>query len=880
MKKILVILIVLASGIALLIHPPKLLPEKAIRQQTLRQSFAPAGVSASQSGDISVGSDPIYNDPVTPVTIELSEIPPHDGSQNSQYERWQRGEIDLDYNEGIIGTAEIAELQDRAMRFSPSAGIQQAESGPGLQAPTLGVNFDSLDYTDCCGGGGVTPPDPILAAGPNHLIAVVNLAFEIYDKTGATLLGPTTLSSFYSALGGSNCTAGGPFDPNVLYDESTDRWMIAADGRGNAYCVGVSQTNNPLGNWYLYEFPTNVSGYFFDYPHAGVGQDAIYMGANMFSGFSFAESRIWAFDKTAMYAGLPTSSVTYSLGNTTDTPQPLNLHGFNQGTWPTSGPHYILTSRDYNGKTYALYSWNAPFGANTLTQVAVLDIQAHHGVTVGLPVNVVQSGGGTIQANDFRPLDFEYRNGRGWTTMTVSCNPGSGTVNCIQWAEINLNSAAIVQAGVYASNGDHRFFPDLAVNHCGDMALGYTKSNASIFPSVWATGRQSGDTLGTLQAELQIKAGEINYTAFDSQPRRWGDYTEMTIDPDGKTFWYLGEYSKNTGATGRWGNYIGALSYPGCSTTPQVSLQMTVGSDPGVCAVTDSITVPFGSNATYCYEITNTGTVPVNTHTLVDDTLGNILNSFIYTLAPGASAFLTTTAPIFSPTYSTANWTAFNDPVTYIINKNAPYSFIDISATGTPLNLTDDGEANVTLPFAFTFYGVTSNQIRVGNNGGILFNATTGDVVFTNAALPVGTPPMAIFPFWDDLDEETGNVYYHTMGALPNRQFIVQWHQRPHFPGSALSNHITFQVILYENTNEILFQYADVDLGDPLLNFGASATVGLNKNLTTAVQFLFNQALLTNGMAIKWSPTVQTSGSDSATVNLMLNTFLPLITKP
>ena len=62
-----------------------------------------------------------------------------------------------------------------------------------------------------------------------------------------------------------------------------------------------------------------------------------------------------------------------------------------------------------------------------------------------------------------------------------------------------------------------------------------------------------------------MKAGEITYTAFDGAPRRWGDYTGMTIDPDGQTFWYLGEYSKITGnANGRWGTYIGSFTYPDC----------------------------------------------------------------------------------------------------------------------------------------------------------------------------------------------------------------------------------------------------------------------------------------------------------------------------
>ncbi|MCA9937482.1 MAG: Ig-like domain-containing protein, partial [Anaerolineales bacterium] len=298
-------------------------------------------------------------------------------------------------------------------------------------------------------------------------------------------------------------------------------------------------------------------------------RDAIYMGANIFRGNQFKEGRVWAFDKAAMYAGASASAVSVGLGVAEDTPQPLNLHGWAQGTWPSSGPHYFLTETNYNGRDYTVFSWNDPFGANNFSAVGTVDLQAATGVTAGMPLDVPQSGGSNVQANDFRPQDFEYRNGYGWTVQTIACNPGSGTVDCIRWAQINPATATVVDAGVYASNGQYRFFGDLAANHCNDMVVGYTKSSTSMFPAVWYTGRESGDPAGTLQAEAQLKAGEITYTAFDSVPRRWGDYTEMTIGPDGVTFWYLGEYSKNTGTSnGRWGTYIGSFNYPNCSGGP------------------------------------------------------------------------------------------------------------------------------------------------------------------------------------------------------------------------------------------------------------------------------------------------------------------------
>ena len=98
------------------------------------------------------------------------------------------------------------------------------------------------------------------------------------------------------------------------------------------------------------------------------------------------------------------------------------------------------------------------------------------------------------------------------------------------------------------------------------MAIGYTKSSASSFPSVYVTGRESDDAAGTVQTEVLMKAGEKAYTAFDAPPHRWGDYTGMTIDPDGRTFWYLGEYSKiTTSQSGDWGTYIGSFTYSDAS---------------------------------------------------------------------------------------------------------------------------------------------------------------------------------------------------------------------------------------------------------------------------------------------------------------------------
>ena len=141
-------------------------------------------------------------------------------------------------------------------------------------------------------------------------------------------------------------------------------------------------------------------------------------------------------------------------------------------------------------------------------------------------------------------------------------------------------------------------------------------------------------------------------------------------------------------------------------------------------------------------------------------------------------------------------------------------AFEDISVSGTATGLSDDGETNVRMPFEFDLYGTVSSDVRIGGNGAIRFGQTTGNINATNGNFPNNGTPNLIAPWWDDLyaDDTGAEVYYETKGTAPNRRFIVQWHDIGHYN---LSNgpSITFQVVLYEGTNNIDFVYNDTDFG-------------------------------------------------------------------
>ncbi len=578
---LLVILILLVGGIWLLGRPGELTPDSLARIQALSPTSNNGGSQTESQAP--AGSEVIIHDPVMGSAVDLSELPEEVDTGDSMYQRWLNGEIDLDEVESFITPEQEAELRKTLADKGPSDNIQVPINA--LESIMFEIGFPGPDMWKCCAttNQGVVPPDPELAVGPNHVIAVVNIAFEIYNKQGQVVSPNRTFANLFNGI--SDCEVLPLlYDPNVLYDEQANRFFLGIITTSGHYCAAVSATPNPTGTWYRYKFQANQSGGFFDYPHAGIGRDAIYMGGNIFTcnanSCTFRDSRIFAFNKAAMYANAPAAAVERGMpgGSDTDTPQPANLHGFAQGTWPTSGPHYFTASRDFNGSTYGVYAWNSPFGANTFNQTGTFNLTAATGVSPVFPFTTARQlgSGARLMTNDWRPQDNEYRNGYLWTTNTISCNAGGSVVTCVRWAQINPANGAIVQAGVLGSPNDYRYFSDVAANHCNDMAIGYTKSNTSSYPGIWVAGREAADPPNTLQGETLMKAGERPYSAFDGSPHRWGDYTGFTSDPNGRDFWYLGQYSKDIShPAGNWGTFIGCYVPTTCTPPNAAAVQST-----------------------------------------------------------------------------------------------------------------------------------------------------------------------------------------------------------------------------------------------------------------------------------------------------------------
>lgn len=180
------------------------------------------------------------------------------------------------------------------------------------------------------------------------------------------------------------------------------------------------------------------------------------------------------------------------------------------------------------------------------------------------------------------------------------------------------------------------------------------------------------------------------------------------------------------------------------------------------------------------------------------------------------------------------------------------YSWDDISASGTVLTGRGDDSMSsaIDLGFTFSFYGNSYTQIYICNNGYVTF--TNDGCAYINGSIPnVGTPNNIIAPYWDDL-YTLGEIRYEMLGASPSRRFVISWLGVDQYAARGQGD-MTFQVILYETSNQIKLQYQDTLVDSLAISYGAAATVGIEMAGGTAgTQFSQDTQSLSNGYAIQF----------------------------
>ncbi|MFZ0545792.1 MAG: hypothetical protein WAM60_10170 [Candidatus Promineifilaceae bacterium] len=486
--------------------------------------------------------------------------------------------------------------------LSPIRQVEPLSDQALVQVKTTGglnlvSSFKGIDYTQIQQG---VPPNPAIMVGSQQVVVSVNGGFQVFDKSGNPLTEPTLFKDFW----GGNCGTGSEsmtyFYPFSTYDNQVGRYVLGVvgydtavnDGNNGYLCVAVSQTDSATDQWYLYSFDANPDqgeDYAIQFPRFGNGQAALYLGAILFSDVTFIGNRAFALDKAAMYSGGEASLVTADIGDPYFNPIPADIKG-NAPTDSGNG-HYFVEAEFGVGDEVRVFVFEDPWGTPMFRLVGPVPVSSY-----GLPLDMPQAGTShQIGGLDNRIIDAAYENGRLWAAHTIGCNPGGGTVNCLRWYEIDIadgETPGLIQEGTFSSASIYRGFPALGVNSCGDLLVGYTKTSSATFPGVYTVGREAKDSPGQLKNETELHAGEVFYIALDGQPYHWGYYAGMALDPDGRTFWHIGPYSRLQ-PTARWSTWVGAFTWEGCepipTPTPTSTPTMTPSSSP---TATETPTLP------------------------------------------------------------------------------------------------------------------------------------------------------------------------------------------------------------------------------------------------------------------------------------------------
>jgi len=443
--------------------------------------------------------------------------------------------------------------------------------GKSTRALTSGTNFAGM-YQSANGAG--WPPDTCGDVNETYYVQAVNTSIGIYNKSTGALVSATTFDSFFPSAVGAPCDADNNGDPIVLYDRYNQRWFILdfawrSDYSGGSYfSIAASQTSNPTGAWWTYCLNADTT-YMNDYPKAGVWHDGIYVTANMFqfSG-SFQHIKAWALKKPDIYNGtLTVQSVTDS-GYYAWSLLPGNAKS---PTAPSSSaPNYMYAmDADEFGSpsTDALWVWKYKVdwtnSANTtwtgptqITGVAAFTLTSSSVPQPGTSIVL-----DTLYGRLMNPANY-WNNG---TTESVYlshvCDYSSA--RAMRWYEIRISSgtSSLYQQGTYAPDTTHRWMGSVIGDKNGNIGMGYSVSSSSVYPGIRFCGRASSDTLGTMgQGEATI----VNGAGYQSSYNRWGDYSNITIDPsDDETFWYTQEYYSSSGTN--WQTRIGSFKI---SSTP------------------------------------------------------------------------------------------------------------------------------------------------------------------------------------------------------------------------------------------------------------------------------------------------------------------------
>ncbi|MCK5371369.1 MAG: hypothetical protein KAQ62_22565, partial [Cyclobacteriaceae bacterium] len=424
----------------------------------------------------------------------------------------------------------------------------------------IGFNFELYSFPSIQSGG--TPPDPHMAVGPDHVIAIVNSRFHIYDREGNLLKNIDADAWCTPALPNP-----GAFDPQILYDHYEGRWFMLWDSQNDAtqtawFIISYSDDEDPLGTWYMYALDATVNGTtaannWGDYPQLGYDDQGIYISSRQFSfAGNFNYSKIRILNKSELYAANSGPLFWTDLWNI------RHLNGQHpDGLHPTisydpgNNTAYFFWNTDGSANYYSLYRITNPITNPDLTAVDLpvpFYGPAPDGEQLGSTARIHAGSGGFPGVRNAPIL----RDGKLYGVHHIRNTQFSANAS-VKYYVIEVNTNAVTEQVEFGAQGFYYLFPAITVDMDHNLAITYSRTTATEYVGAFYSTKLSTDPPGLSESKvMQEGSGSITFN-------RWGDYLSAALDPVNQ--YNIGLYSEyaNGNAWGTWVTEIRMKPFPG-----------------------------------------------------------------------------------------------------------------------------------------------------------------------------------------------------------------------------------------------------------------------------------------------------------------------------
>ncbi|MDQ7008341.1 MAG: hypothetical protein Q9Q40_14060 [Acidobacteriota bacterium] len=432
---------------------------------------------------------------------------------------------------GAAGRPEVGSADRRLVPTRTGDGFRAAgDAAP----PAIDRRFDGPYH------GGLYPPDPVMAAGSDHVVVLINQRIAMYDKSGTLLSGPTSLGAFFGIPSGFS-----RFDPLAVYDPFEDRFIVTAlaDNGGaqdSRIYIAFSQSADPTGSWNTYwiDADDGQAGNWADYASIGIDRNAVYLTANMWDrGDNFRNVTIFIYDKADGYAGLPLDNTHLIDVRTSGGGVPFVLRPATVVDVVAGDEYFLAHVNNSFGSSLDLFRLSGDrFASPTLTTQSVALPALYFA-----PGSARQSGGASVTARDAQLWNVYYRGGKLFTAQAVS---GSDITCWVHRIDVSADPAVRQQTYEISEAGYDAFMPYvLPDREDDDFALLTAWSGPDIFVGAryWNFAAD-----GTLRgAEAVVDGTRANTSG------RHGDYHAIGEDPlDTNRLWMIAQYMKNSSLAG------------------------------------------------------------------------------------------------------------------------------------------------------------------------------------------------------------------------------------------------------------------------------------------------------------------------------------------